>query len=331
MSKTFCVIGSNSFSGSDFIDLLLDDSTNKVIGISRSLEKSKNFLRYKSNKNKRNFYFYQYDLNKHTNEIIRLLDSKKPEYIINFAALLEPGASWQAPDQWFETNCVALARLVNRLKDSDYIKRYMHISTPEVYGSCSGNVLENHCLNPSTPYAASKAGADFFLNCMFKTFRFPLITIRSTNVYGAYQQLYRIIPKTIINLKLGEKIELHGGGRAIKSYINIRDVSRGELAALLYGKVGNIYHLSPQKGISIKDLARYICNLLGKSFEENTKIVAERLGQDAVYEINSDLARNDLNWKPKVSLQEGIKEVIKWIEDNWEEFSKAELSYKHKF
>jgi dTDP-glucose 4,6-dehydratase len=262
---------------------------------------------------------------------VELIDSHKPEYIVNFAALLEPGASWQAPEQWFETNCVALAKLINRLKDRDYIERYMHISTPEVYGSCSGDIREGHPLNPSTPYAAAKAGADFFLRCMNETYNFPLITIRSTNIYGAYQQLYRIIPKSIISLRLGRKIELHGGGKAIKSYIHIRDVSRGELAALLHGKVGNIYHLSPEKGISIRELVRYICDSLGKSFKDNTVDVAERLGQDAVYEINSDLARRELNWKPQMSLREGIKEVIEWVDENWDVFSKAELVYKHKF
>lgn len=331
MSKTFCVIGSNSFSGSDFIDLLLDEDTHKVFGISRSPEKSKSFLKYKSHPKGENFCFYQYNLNKHTDEIIELIDSKKPEYIINFAALLEPGASWQAPEQWFETNCVALARLINRLKERDYIKRYMHISTPEVYGSCSGDVREERSLNPSTPYAASKAGADFFLNCINKTYSFPLITIRSTNIYGAYQQLFRIIPKTIISLKLGKKIELHGGGKAIKSFIHIRDISKGELKALLFGKVGNIYHLSPKKGISIKDLVKYICNLLGMPFKKNTIAVAERLGQDEVYEINSDLAIKELDWEPQISLKEGIEEVIKWADENWEEFSRAELTYKHKF
>lgn len=331
MSKTICIIGSNSFSGSDFIDLLLDDTDFNILGISRSLEKSERFLKYKHNARQDRFRFYQYDLNKHPDEIVALMDSHKPEFIINFAALLEPGASWQAPEQWFETNCVALARIINQLKTKDYIDRYVHISTPEVYGSCSGDVRETHSFNPSSPYAASKAGADYFLRGMHKTYGFPLITIRSTNIYGAYQQLFRIVPKTIIRLNKGGKIELHGGGAAIKSFIHIRDISRGELAALLNGKIGGTYHLSPQKGISVKELVRYICDLMGKSFEERTVTVADRIGQDAVYEINSDLARHDLNWSPHISLDEGINEVIDWVNRNWSEFSKAELVYNHRF
>jgi dTDP-glucose 4,6-dehydratase len=129
---------------------------------------------------------------------------------------------------------------------------------------------------------------------------------------------------------LGKKIELHGGGKAIKSFIHIRDVSRGELAALLNGRIGSIYHLSPQRGISIKELVMYICSLLGKSFEENTVVVEERLGQDAIYEINSDLARKELKWKPQISLPEGIKEVIEWIESNWAAIQREPLVYIHK-
>ena len=331
MGKKFCIIGSNSFSGSDFIDFLLDEPEYNVFGISRSPEKPGSFLKYKNHPNRDRFRFHQFDLNKNTDEIVSLLDSEKPQYVINFAALLEPGASWKAPEQWFETNCVALARLINQLKDRDYIERYMHISTPEVYGSCSGRVREDQPLNPSTPYAASKAGADYFLNCMYKAYGFPLITIRSTNVYGAYQQLFRIIPKAIICLKRGEKIELHGGGKAVKSFIHIRDVSEGELAALLNGKPGSLYHLSPEEGISIRELVKTICERINRSFDEDTMDVEERLGQDAVYVIDSSRAGRELNWSTRINLREGIEAVIEWIINHWEDFCKSDLEYRHKF
>lgn len=330
MEKLFCVIGSNSFSGSDFIDLLLDDPTHRVFGISRSPEKSPVFLKYKSHPNVGNFHFHQYDLNRHTAEIVDLLDSLRPNYIVNFAALLEPGASWQAPEQWFETNCVALARLINQLKDRAYIEKYLHVSTPEVYGSCSGDVTEAHPLNPSTPYAASKAGADFLLHCMHWAYGFPVVTVRSTNVYGAHQQLFRIIPKTMIRLRSGNRIELHGGGKSVKSYIHIRDVSRGELKVLLLGQAGNTYHLSPGKGISIRELVMTVCREMGKPFEDSVVDIEERLGQDAVYEINSARARAEFGWSCEVSLEEGIREVIAWIDKVWEVVRNDPLEYIHK-
>ena len=323
------VIGSNSFSGSDFIDLLLDDERNQVIGISRSPEKSALFLAYKR-RQRANFKFFQMDLNNNIREVIELINSFQPEYIVNFAAQSEVAPSWEHPEQWFQTNVVALAKLTNALKDRKYLKRYLHISSPEVYGTCTGTVSESAPLNPSTPYAASKAAADLFLYTLVKNFRFPLIMIRSTNVYGPHQQLFKIIPRSIINLKLGKKIELHGGGVAVKSYIHIRDVSRGELAAMEKGSPGIIYHLSPDMGYAVRDVVRMICELMGRDFEASTVAVEERLGQDATYVIDSTRAREELGWCPKIALRDGLAHVIAWIEENWEQLQREPREYAHK-
>ena len=327
--RKIVVIGSNSFSGSDFIDLLLDDEQNEVIGISRSPEKSVLFLPYKR-RQKANFKFYQMDLNKHIPQIIELLDSFEPEYVVNFAAQSEVAPSWEHPEQWFQTNVVALAKLTNALKDREYLKRYVHISSPEVYGTCEGRVTESAPMNPSTPYAASKAAADMFLSTLVKNFQFPLITIRSTNVYGAHQQLFKIIPRSAIYLKMGKKISLHGGGMAVKSYIHIRDISRGELAAMEKGRPGTIYHLSPDRGYAVRDIVRTICDLMNHNFEASTVAVGERLGQDAAYVIDSARAREEFGWTPKISLEEGLAGVIAWVEDNWEQIQKEPLEYVHK-
>lgn len=323
------VIGSNSFSGSDFIDLLLEDEKNQVIGISRSPEKSALCLPYKRYEGE-NFKFYQMDLNRDTQQIIELLDSFEPEYIVNFAAQSEVAPSWEHPEQWFQTNVVALAKLTNALKSRDYLKRYVHISSPEVYGTCEGSITESAPVNPSTPYAASKAAADMFLFTLYKNFNFPLIIIRSTNVYGAHQQLFKIIPLSIINIKSGKTIELHGGGQAVKSYIHIRDISRGEIAAMEKGRPGEIYHLSPDHGMAVKDVVRNICDKMEVDFGKATKIVEERLGQDAAYVIDSNKAKKEFGWEPVISMKEGLIGVIRWIEDNWEEIKKEPLSYMHK-
>ncbi len=327
--RKFVVIGSNSFSGSDFIDLLLDDEQNEVVGISRSPEKSALFLPYKRRQGA-NFKFHQMDLNRDIPQIIRLMDSFAPDYVVNFAAQSEVAPSWENPGQWFQTNAVALAELTDALKDRSYLKRYMHISSPEVYGTCEGTVTESAPLNPSTPYAVSKAAADLFLFTLVKNFQFPLIMIRSTNVYGAHQQLFKIIPRTVIYFKTGMPVHLHGGGKAVKSYIHIRDISRGELAALEKGRPGNIYHLSPDNGYAISDVVRKICGFMGRDFEASTVAVGERLGQDAAYVIDSTQARRELGWRPEISLDEGLTGVIRWVEDNWEQIQKEPLEYVHK-
>ena len=326
--RTIAVIGSNSFSGSDFIDLLLEDSRNRVVGVSRSAEKSSAFLPYKRHESAQ-YTFHQLDLNKDSKRIIQVFDSVKPDYIVNFAAQSEVAPSWIHPEHWFQTNVVALATLTNVLKDREYLKRYIHISSPEVYGTCAGRVLESAPLNPSTPYAASKAAADLYLFTLVKNYNFPLVMIRATNVYGAYQQLFKIIPKTIISLKLGNTIELHGGGRAIKSYIHIRDVSRGELLAMEQGKKGSIYHFSPKHGIAVRDVVKRLCHIFGKDFRQSTVTVEERLGQDAAYEIDSSRSQSELGWVPEISLEAGLEQTASWIEKNWENISRCSLEYQH--
>ncbi|MEW6111146.1 MAG: GDP-mannose 4,6-dehydratase [Thermodesulfobacteriota bacterium] len=327
--RKIVVIGSNSFSGSDFIDLLLEDDRNEVIGISRSPEKSALFLPYKRHKGPA-FRFHRMDLNKDLGLIFALFESEQPEYVVNFAAQSEVAPSWQDPQQWFQTNCVALAEFCNYLKDRSWLKRYVHISSPEVYGTCEGVVREDAPLNPSTPYAASKAAADLFLFTLVKNFQFPLVMIRSTNVYGAHQQLFKIIPRSVIYLKMGKPIQLHGGGVAVKSYIHIRDISRGELTAMEKGPIGSIYHLSPDQGYAVRDVVRTICDKMGKDFAASTEMVGERLGQDAAYVIDSTKARTQLGWLPQVSIDEGLQGVVRWVDENWDEIKSQPLDYVHR-
>src|SRR5262249_2655106 len=158
-----CVLGANSFSGQDFVDLLLEDPANRVLGVSRSAERSGLFLRYKGRADRSRYRYHQLDLNRDMPALLELLDRERPEAVGNFAAQSEVAPSWEHPEHWYETNCVALGRLVNHLRRRDYLRRYVHISSPEVYGTCVGTVTEQHPVNPSTPYAASKAAADALL------------------------------------------------------------------------------------------------------------------------------------------------------------------------
>jgi dTDP-glucose 4,6-dehydratase len=326
------VLGANSFSGQDFVDLLLDDPAHQVVGVSRSPEKAPLFLRYKSRADLSRYRFVKADMNRDMDALLALLDKERPEAIVNFAAQSEVAPSWDHPEHWFETNTVALARMVNHLRRRDYLKRYLHVSSPEVYGTCEnvGEVSdESTALNPSTPYAASKAGADLLLSVYQKQFGFPLVTVRATNVYGARQQLFKIVPRTAIYLKTGRTVELHGGGEAVKSYIHVRDVSRGELAILKGGRLGELYHLSPDSGVSVKEIVRRLCERMGKDFSKATRAVAERPGQDKAYVLNSSKIRKELGWKPAISLDEGLTEVIAWMEKNWSEISRGPFDYEH--
>ncbi|HXD86537.1 MAG TPA: GDP-mannose 4,6-dehydratase [Urbifossiella sp.] len=323
------VLGANSFSGQDFVDHLLDDPRYHVIGVSRSAERSKLFLKYRLRTDLSRYRYHALDMNREMGKLLAMLDDEKPDAIVNFAAQSEVAPSWEHPEHWFQTNTVALSFLVNHLRRQKYLKRYLHVSSPEAYGTCVGTVTEETPLNPSTPYAASKAAADYLLKTYAKQYGFPLLTVRATNVYGARQQLFKIIPRSAIYIKLGKTIELHGGGRAVKSYIHIRDVSRGELAILEKGRVGELYHLSPDQGVEVRQVVRTICDRLGKRFEDATRAVEERPGQDAAYVIDSTKARSELGWKPTISLEEGLTDVVDWVNGGWPAIQAQPLEYRH--
>jgi dTDP-glucose 4,6-dehydratase len=328
--RTVLVLGANAFSGQDFVDLLLDRDDLDVIGASRSPERGPLFVRHYGRPERSRFRYHQLDMNRDMPALLDLLDRERPSWIVNFAAQSEVAPSWDYPDQWFQTNTVALARLVNHLRGVSWLERYVHISSPEVYGTCVGAVREQAPYAPSTPYAASKAAADLLLETYRKHFGLPLLTVRATNVYGARQQLFKIIPRTAIFVRLGRRIALHGGGTAIKSYIHVRDVSKGELAVLERGRLGEVYHLSPDRGVAVREVVARIAERLGRTLEEAATTVSERQGQDAAYVIDSAKARAELGWAPSVELSEGVQEVIDWVDANWDAIEREPLVYEHK-
>jgi dTDP-glucose 4,6-dehydratase len=322
------VVGSNSFSGASFVDYLLEQGQ-KVIGTSRSKEPNDAMLPYKWSDHQ-NFNFHQLDLNKDLDQIVNLIHAEKPEYVINFAAQSMVGESWQNPDHWFMTNAVSTVRLHDALRKLDFLKRYVHISTPEVYGSCEGFVKEDFPFNPSTPYAVSRAAADMSLRTFRAAYDFPVVTTRAANVYGPGQQLYRIIPRTILFILLGKKIELHGGGSSTRSFIHMRDVSDATWKIAQRGTNGDTYHISTDEVISIRDLVAKICTKLGARFEDHVEIVGERLGKDSAYHLDSTKVRTELGWSDQINLDTGIDECIAWVQENLETLRNEPMNYIHK-
>ena len=335
MSK-IVVIGSNSFSGSHFINHSLKNADCDIIGISRSPEYPSLFLPYLHvnekflHQSSNRFRFFQFDINKQFRAVIRFLDDFKPEIIVNFAAQGNVAKSWTKPEHWLMTNTIALANLAFSLRDKSYLKKFIQISTPEIYGFCLSMREGSGYYNPSTPYAVSKVAGDLFLNAMFNKFKFPVCFVRSTNFYGPHQQLYRIIPRTIIYLKLGKKLPLHGGGKVLRDFINIYDVIDGIGKIMRHGQMGQAYHLSSEQLIEIRQLVNTVCARMGFDFKKSVKLSNERVDQDSAFGISSLRAREELKWLPKFSLTEGIDGVVSWVEDNWSEILKQPLKYIHK-
>jgi dTDP-glucose 4,6-dehydratase len=332
MAEKIFVLGSNSFSGASFVAYALEQEAN-VFGVSRSPEPHSAFLPYQWQPAApwtRNFRFAQFDLNKDIGSIAEAIETFRPDYVVNFAAQSMVAESWLHPEDWYQTNVLANVRLHEKIRKFDCIKRYVHISTPEVYGSCCGNVTETAPFNPSTPYAASRAACDLHLMTFFRNYRFPVVFTRAANVFGPGQQLYRIIPRTILFIKLGRKIQLHGGGRSVRSFIHIRDVADGTLRAARHAPLGEAYHFSTSRVVSIRELVGMICRRLGVDFEASVEVVGERLGKDAAYLLDSTKARSTLGWQDRFSLEQGIDETVAWISRNLEVLRQQPFDYIHK-
>jgi dTDP-glucose 4,6-dehydratase len=330
MKVKILVLGSNSFSGASFINYALSNNYS-VLGVSRSKQPNNLFLPYSENRQKvDSFKFHQLDINKNINEIVDLIKQQQIEYIFNFAAQSMVAESWDNPEHWFMTNTISTTTLFNHLKDLNFIKKYIHVTTPEVYGSCSGYITEDTPFNPSTPYAVSRAAGDMSLKSFVDTYDFPAVSTRAANVYGVGQQLYRIIPRTILYIKQGKKLQLHGGGHSERSFIHINDVADATMKIALHGKTGNSYHISTKDTITIRNLVQLICNKMEVKFNDYVDIVDDRAGKDAAYLLNSSKLRGEMNWKDLISLDQGIEETIDWVTSNLEVLKTEVDHYIHK-
>ncbi len=326
--NTVLVVGSNSFSGSTFVDYALQQES-RVLGASRSAELNDAFLPYKW-RDHTNFSFHHLDLNRDLKEISALLHDTRPEFVVNFAAQSMVAESWQNPGDWFMTNTVSTIKFHDELRKCDFLKRYVHVSTPEVYGSCSGFVKEDFPFNPSTPYAASRAATDMSLRTFRGAYNFPVVTTRAANVYGPGQQLYRIIPRTILFILLGRKLQLHGGGVSTRSFIHMQDVSDATWKIMQQGQDGDTYHISTNEVISIRELVERICEKLEVNFEDHVEFVGERVGKDSAYHLDSTKLRTELDWQDHINLDQGLDECIFWVKSNFDVLKNETYDYVHK-
>jgi dTDP-glucose 4,6-dehydratase len=332
MNPKVLVIGSNSFSGSSFIRFLLRQPGLEVAGVSRSPESALPFTphHWEAVGSQSSFSFHQLDLGKNLGEIVAFAREMNVSHVVNFAAQGMVAESWLKPEDWYQTNTVSNILLHDQLRKLPSLRKYVHISTPEVYGSTEGIIPESRSYNPSTPYATSRAACDMSLHNFLENYAFPVVWTRAANVYGPGQQLYRVIPRMIMAILTDKKLQLHGGGHSIRSFIHIEDVASATWSIAREAQPGGIYHISTERFISIRELVALVCRLMGESFEKHVEEAPERDGKDAAYLLNADKARAEFQWEPKISLEEGIKETIEWAHEHFESLRHLPLHYIHK-
>jgi len=328
MSKIL-VIGGNSFSGAQFNAWMLEQG-HDVISVSRSPEPDPVFLPYRWKPHTASYAFHRIDLNHDLDALMELIRKERTSHVVNFAAQSMVGESWKYPDHWMMTNVVSMVRLHERLRHLDFLERYIHVTTPEVYGSTDGFIREDAPFRPSTPYAVSRTAADMSLRTFFEAYGFPVLFTRAANVFGPGQQLYRIVPRTILFLLTGRKLSLHGGGHSRRSFIHMRDVSEATWRIATDAPLGETYHISTNEIVSIRELVQRLCDKLGKNFDDCVEVVGERLGKDAAYLLDSTKLRTELHWTDKISLDAGLDECIAWVRDHLDTLSHLPVDYIHK-
>ena len=337
-SERFLVIGSNSFSGSHFVAEALQEG-HQVWGVSRSAEPKEVFLPYRWGNpatgrpvaNDENFHFQSIDLNYQLNDLIQLIDDVQPSRVVNFAAQGMVAESWLNPTHWYKTNVVSQVALHDVLRQKPYLKKYVHVTTPEVYGSTDGGWLkESNYFIPSTPYAVSRAACDLHLMSFQKAYGFPVVFTRAANVYGPGQQLYRIIPRAMLSARTGKPMQLHGGGHSVRAFIHIQDVVRATLLLALEAEPGTTWHLSTRESISIRSLVEMICERCDVKFDSVVEDSDERLGKDQSYLLDSAAMRESFGWSDQVSLTDGLADTLAWVDAHLGQITNLPWTYQHK-
>lgn len=249
---------------------------------------------------------------------------KDADIVVNFAAESHVDNSIVNPAPFIKTNVMGTGILLECAKKGN-IKKFLHISTDEVYGSIEkGSFKESDRLEPSSPYSASKAAADKLVKSYFTTYKMPLLIARSSNNFGPYQYPEKLIPLFITNLLEDRKVPLYGDGLYIRDWIHVIDNCIAIEFILNKGATGEIYNIAAGNEITNIELTRMILKELEKD-ETFIEHVKDRPGHDRRYSLDCSKIRK-LGWKTKSSFKKALRETIDWYKNNetwWKKLKKS--------
>jgi dTDP-glucose 4,6-dehydratase len=244
--------------------------------------------------------------------------------VVHFAAESHVDRSIYEPAPVIETNITGtfvLLEMVRRIG----IKRFVQVSTDEVYGDLSPEIFatEESPLRPSSPYSSSKAAADLLVLSFVRTYGVPALVTRSSNNYGPFQFPEKFLPLIIKNALFGKPLPIYGDGRQQRDWLHVEDNCRGILAVLERGRVGEIYNLGGRDIEENLAMSKRILRAMGKP-ETLLAFVKDRPGHDRRYAVNCKKAEEELGWRPTISLEEGLRQTMKWYESNTEWLASVE-------
>jgi len=312
------ITGGAGFIGSRFAELLVtQEIPNKYssITVADNLTYSGNLANLDSVISTPQFYFHKVDICNQTG-VEEVLIQRSIDVIVNFAAESHVDRSIESSFEFLKTNVMGTQNLLDLAKKHG-IKRYLQVSTDEVYGSIpEGSWEEDEPLKPNSPYSASKAGADLLVQAYGNTYGMNVGITRCCNNYGLRQFPEKIIPLFVSNLIDGKRVPIYGDGKQIREWIHVDDHCMGIARVLEKGRAGEIYNLAGTDEFENIELARKIIAYFGKTEEEVFEFVADRKGHDIRYSLTGNKSRTELGIEPKIDFEVGLRETIDWYVAN---------------
>ncbi len=313
--KKLLVTGGCGFIGSNFINIIFKNNEYKIINldamyycaneenIESSIRKNDNYVFIKGNTSNKDL-------------VGNILKNYEIEYVINFAAQSHVQNSFNNSLQFTEDNIVGTHTLLECCRKYNKIKRFIHVSTDEVYGESEINEAckdETSILCPTNPYSASKAGAELLAQSYIHSYKMPIIITRGNNVYGPNQYPEKVIPKFIDQLKSDKKITIQGNGSHLRSFLHSYDTAMAFNIILEKGVIGEIYNIGsdPNTEISVLDLGKKLIKMIKNTDDYDAWIdyIEDRPFNDKRYFISNQKLKN-LGWKITINFDEGLKKLI---------------------
>ena len=307
------VTGGAGFIGSNFIKFILKKYPNyKIINLD-ALTYCGNLKNLSEVENNSNYEFVYGDIcdKKLVNALV-----KKVDCVVNFAAHSHVDNSIKSPEPFIKTNIEGVFNLLEASKEHN-IEKFLQISTDEVYGSIEkGSFDENSPLNPSSPYSASKAGADMLVLSYFKTFNLRTLITRCSNNYGPNQYPEKLIPLCILNILKNKNVTLYGNGLNIRNWIYVDDHVNALDKVLHKGKIGEIYNIASDNYKTNLEVIYLILDYMKKD-KNFIEFIKDRPGHDMRYSVTCDKIKR-LDWQPEITFEKGIKSTVEWYLRNFD-------------
>jgi len=307
------VTGGYGFIGSNFIRYLMENTDHEVVNLDAlTYAANRENLKEFEGNSRYTFVHGRIEDRKLIRELVESVD-----YIVNFAAETHVDRSILQPSPFLVTNVIGTQVLLEACRSAG-VRRFVHISTDEVYGSLEsddGKFTEELPLMPNSPYSASKASADMLARAYSVTYGLPVIIVRPSNNYGPYQFPEKFIPLAITNVLENKPIPIYGDGRNVRDWLYVEDCAKGIYELMNNGKTGEVYNLGGENEKRNIEVAKLILNMMEKD-ESYLKFVPDRPGHDYRYALDNAKVRRAIGWKPAVNFEEGIKKTIEWYRKN---------------